>query len=111
MKKETLEALKGSIRKWEGIVAGTATDRGALNCPLCALFWRWECKDCPVASVTGEIWCRGTPYRAWEERMRREAGKREWTAFDEESRRLAEGELRFLKGLLPKRKTHKRGLR
>jgi len=36
---KALEALKGSIKKWERIVEGTGVDEGADNCPLCELFW------------------------------------------------------------------------
>lgn len=35
MNKETLIALKGSIKKWEDIVGGIGYDDGADNCPLC----------------------------------------------------------------------------
>ena len=38
MNRKTLTALKGSIKKWEKIVAGTGSDNGYQNCPLCALF-------------------------------------------------------------------------
>jgi hypothetical protein len=40
MDEKTLEALKGSIRKWEAIVDGTGEDDGADNCPLCHMFAR-----------------------------------------------------------------------
>ena len=44
---ETKEALEGSIRKWELIVAGEGIDDGTKNCPLCQLFP--DCEDgCPV---------------------------------------------------------------
>ena len=38
MNSKTLEALKGSIKKWQRIVSGTARDEGAINCPLCWKF-------------------------------------------------------------------------
>jgi len=38
MDEKTLAALRGSISKWEGIVAGTMQDSGASNCPLCKKF-------------------------------------------------------------------------
>lgn len=63
MNEETLEALKGSIRKWEGIVAGTEVDHGEENCPLCEMFILKNCRGCPVYDRTGEEGCYGTPYR------------------------------------------------
>lgn len=67
MDSATLAALHGSIAKWRGIVAGTATDEGILNCPLCQLFtWlvddRGECAGCPVRDATGSDNCIGSPY-------------------------------------------------
>lgn len=63
----TLAALKGSIAKWEGIVAGTHVDHGALDCPLCAMFLIEKpeisaCKGCPISERTGRYGCCGTPY-------------------------------------------------
>jgi len=87
--KETLEALKGSIEKWERIVYDGARDRGAANCPLCKLFSSW-CDGCPVAEKTGLSSCEGTPYGAFVE-----------STTDEESREAALDMLNFLKGLLP----------
>lgn len=63
MDDRTLEALKGSIAKWEGIVAGTIQDEGILNCPLCKLFHLGGCQGCPVAETAGVSYCANTPYR------------------------------------------------
>lgn len=88
-----LEALKGSIGKWERIVAGTGSDEGIHNCPLCQKFYVYcessydiDCAGCPVAKKVGVSGCVDTPYR-------------EWTA----SRDLADAKrmLEFLKSLLP----------
>ena len=62
MEAATLEALHGSIRKWEGIVAGTEVDLGPVNCPLCDLFFHKACKGCPVSERTGKWCCDDTPY-------------------------------------------------
>lgn len=93
MKSETLEALKGSIAKWEAIVEGTGTDKGTENCPLCRLFHQDYtdkgpetcCDGCPVFEHTGVRSCGGTPYSRYEDD-------------DEET---AKEELDFLKSLLP----------
>jgi hypothetical protein len=108
MDAETLEALKGSIAKWEAIVAGTGEDQGTMNCPLCAKFHNSQkkmnvrCDGCPVFAVTGERGCGGSPYTAW-------------AAHDDEAHDLegivhkgckkcgplAQAELDFLRSLLP----------
>lgn len=88
MDADTLEALRGSIAKWEGIVAGTVRDMGMSNCPLCQKFAYPrgnECRGCPVAERTGRSDCRGTPYYE----------------HDEEKPETAQAELDFLKSLLP----------
>ena len=64
-KEETLIALDGSIAKWTGIVAGTETDQGPRNCPLCGLFWADDCKGCPVMDSVGYRSCMFTPYRSY----------------------------------------------
>lgn len=107
MSPETLEALKGSIAKWEGIVAGTVVNLHADNCPLCQLFnpytsntatFAAPCKGCPVMARTGVTFCGGTPYDEYaelEERVDEGEG-------DEGGLKpLAVQELDFLKSLLP----------
>jgi hypothetical protein len=92
MDEKTLSALKGSIAKWESIVAGTATDKGTTNCPLCHLFHSdygpvgGYCKGCPVFEATGQRECWGTPYHAYR--------------YDRTTAN-AQKELNFLKSLLP----------
>lgn len=68
MDAKTLEALRGSIRKWERIVEGTGDDEGPDNCPLCLLFYghrddfRPICDGCPVKDASGKKGCSNTPY-------------------------------------------------
>lgn len=60
---ETKEALEGSIRKWELIVAGEGIDDGTKNCPLCQLFP--DCEDgCPV-EYDGCNGCDNSEFRDW----------------------------------------------
>lgn len=95
MDERTLTALKGSIAKWEDIVAGVIADDGANNCPLCRLFhWQYggkgaaeRCDGCPVKAATGNPACVGSPYDDYEENGERIED--------------AEAELEFLRGLLP----------
>ena len=67
MNKETFEALKKSIEKWEKIVAEKGKDLGSDNCALCGLFATKDrkCVGCPVYMKTGEPLCRETPYIDW----------------------------------------------
>ena len=104
MNRETLKALKGSIKKWEGIVAGEVADNGNENCPLCKLFFDNWCHRCPVAKDAGEIRCSSTPYTDWSLSVRHRG-----TFFvpdyaeDDESVMCAVLELEYLKSLLPSR--------
>lgn len=101
MDPETLEALKGSIAKWEGIVSGTMHDEGADNCALCQRFHACFrtipgecCQGCPVNAVSGRG-CDNTPYAHW--------GMMEIDRVStDEHRDAAQAELDFLKSLLPK---------
>ena len=106
MDERTLKALKGSIRKWEGIVAGRVMDKGPDNCPLCkefAIEAIYPCKGCPVMSATGEDSCFGTPYTDWHE-AQLESVRGDCKAHDDETVMCAVLELEFLKSLLPKGK-------
>lgn len=92
MDERTLIALRGSIKKWEDIVAGIGLDKGEDNCPLCKLFherFRYtgsHCDGCPVSEKTGDMSCSGSPYAAY---------------CDEPTKAGAIAELEFLKSLLP----------
>lgn len=101
MDKRTLKALKGSIRKWERIVAGTGNDQGRLNCPLCAEFLRYGCVGCPVYEQ-GAPYCENTPYASWSK-----AQKGSYIPFkihDDDTAIAAVLELEFLRSLLPEEK-------
>lgn len=107
MDSETLEALRGSIAKWERIVAGTDIDRGCENCPLCMKFnTRWldrdsygknQCAGCPVAEAVGEHGCEGTPYMEGRFVRTQCDGRESY----QPTKETAEAELDFLRSLLP----------
>lgn len=110
MDADTLEALRGSIAKWEGIVAGTTKNHCADNCPLCHKFnfsftgarRAQSCKGCPVMERTGRQFCDGSPYEDYEDMEERvEEGYAEGAAL----KPLAIAEVDFLKSLLPKEAT------
>lgn len=110
MDPKTLEALRGSIRKWENIVAGTGEDLGGKNCPLCKMFAfdaEVPCLGCPVNEATGEAHCGNPEYAAYDD-YRWEIGPDNLDTGDPtpeeqaELTRLAQAELDFLKSLLPK---------
>ena len=113
MKKETLEALKNSIkRKWEKIVRSSrALDKAGDNCSLCGRFGGFEddtCKfeneRCPVFKKTGQEECNGSPYENWTSHLRNVHGYdyKHREPGCKECMRLAKAELAFLKTLLPK---------
>jgi hypothetical protein len=113
MDKETLRALKGSIKKWESIIRGKEIDKGTDNCALCKLF----CSDdemctnngthCPIYDRTTYTGCEGSPYDEWSEHQ---SDCHEACAPDGSKiecgvcERIAKSELKFLKSLLPKKK-------
>lgn len=107
MQKETLKALKGSIKKWEDVIAGRIADKGPRNCALCQLFIARGCKDCPIAERTGHKYCYDTPHESWcthhdaDHSNLSDAYAIKGCA---DCAELANEELEFLKALLPKTK-------
>ena len=104
MNKEALEALRGSIEKWEHIVAGDGADRGSSNCSLCQIFFdrddgKPECFGCPVMVASGQPLCKNTPYDGW---MLSQEGSHTGRAVTLRQIAAAKNELKFLKSLLPK---------
>lgn len=106
MDAETLEALKGSIRKWEAIAEGTGKDQGPYNCPLCLKFNSGvdgnekisdSCLGCPVREKTGFRFCAGSPYASYEEAEELEDDAEMAVALSS----AAKAELAFLRSLLP----------
>lgn len=117
MDEKVIEALMGSIAKWQAIVDGTGVDRGADNNPLCHIFhgaFRTdgieECDGCPVKEVTKQDGCQGTPYQDyWRAKQKHLVAKflgAENTPQAQnvlaEAHQHAQRYLDFVKGLLPK---------
>lgn len=114
----TLEALRGSIAKWEGIVAGTVKNECGDNCPLCGLFnptisqhadRRRPCGGCPVRAWTTQAFCRGTPYEFYED-LQEQLDELDPDLEEDQPRirsvrlqmdKFAQREVDFLKSLLP----------
>lgn len=111
MNKATREALEGSITKWEGILAGTETDRQCFNCPLCLLFPEYACHGCPIRRATGAHGCIDTPYMQW---LHHHVEHKQYEVMEcvpgcKTCLKLARAELKFLISLRPKpRKRSKR---
>lgn len=115
MDDRTLAALKGSIEKWEKIVAGTDMDRRSDNCPLCAEFINGDeergidgCSECPVMKASTFSGCRETPYDEWATHQKKDHLSPDWRLPPwqiepgcAECSRLARAELDFLRSLLP----------
>ena len=110
MDEQTLEALKGSIEKWEKIVSGDGGDAGADNCPLCNLFNNVEtpvmCFGCPVMEQTGEDGCGDTPYQNWCDTFKLGHPLPRMAETDEQ-KTAAKAELEFLRSLLPLTPQHR----
>ena len=106
MKAKTLKALKGSIAKWEGILAGTGEDDGTDSCPLCGLFFYNDCYGCVVSQEAEKQGCAGTPYFTWLDHQDDAHGLMDFPMSIEcpECRKIARRELNFLKRLLPNEK-------
>ena len=108
MNPDTLEALQGSIAKWEAIVAGTGADRGGVNCPLCLHFGE-DCSHpddiddiCPVAIAAKNTGCENTPYEAWSTHQKKDHNSHYPTTTKcPTCITLAQAELDFLRSLLP----------
>ena len=106
MKKATLEAIKGSIHKWEKICDGKDRDKGVTNCPLCLRFFkngparcrRLTGEKCPVRTRTWLFGCNGSPYEQWRQQTRYDGGGRASTP---KLKELAQAEVDFLESLLP----------
>lgn len=115
MDKETLEALRGSIVKWEKIASGEGKDCGAVNCPLCRLFnnddeGKGFCFGCPVMGRTGVDGCDGTPYVEFHKIAANMPDQRQFSVFSftggyvastDALKTIAKQEVEFLRSLLP----------
>lgn len=99
----TLEALRGSIAKWERVVSEGRDGTQWKDCPLCEKFWERNCAGCPVSERTGQKMCRGSPFVEYDE------ARDAFLAEDQESDpgrapdviAAAQAEVDFLKSLLP----------
>jgi len=93
--KKAARALRGSIKKWEGIVAGTIEDEGPDNCPLCKAYMVsfLNCGNCPLAVFDPDQGperggCAGTPYMEYDPYSK------------DKGMAAAKKELRFLRNVL-----------
>jgi hypothetical protein len=98
MNRETLKALKESIKLWSNPEVWEHV------CPLCVLHNNkahgGDCLECPIYQRTRQPYCRGTPFYEW----RAYNNQRKST----EAEALRKDEVKLLKSLLPKTK-RKRG--
>jgi hypothetical protein len=105
MTKLALKALKGSIEHWKRMATGKRRMFEGISdthCELCGLFLDssdvFECIGCPVRQETGESGCKGTPYHHAHDAWQR------WGLDSKGFKKAARAELKFLLGLLPKRR-------
>lgn len=103
---EAEKALRASIRKWDLIAKGEMGSDGTFNCPLCQVFYKKNCKGCPVHEHTKKSCCENTPYEAWGELQQDVdfVSKKEGEfAKSELAFAVARSEASFLRALLPKK--------
>lgn len=71
---QTINSLTESIEKWDGIIFGSETDFGQMNCSCCQSYLEFNtepeefndrCNECPIYKYTGREMCAGTPYEKW----------------------------------------------
>ena len=62
---DKIKIMEASVRKWNKIIAGEASDGGVYDCPPCRIFYILVCIGCPIAEYTGKKFCKGSPYPAW----------------------------------------------
>lgn len=98
----TIEAFKESIKKWEGVVAGTHTDIGSEDCALCQFYVDNNCEGCPIKEKTNSSHCGGTPYVKWAHSTSSERGLGRNIQNFPGAKPHAEAMLQFLKDLLKK---------
>lgn len=119
MDQSTIEAIKGSARKWKSIGEGIGIDAGRRNCTLCKKFSAimcsfsagvvYLCNDsdgfvCPIKKHTGAKGCVGTPYETWVSHrlLGHKKESHHGQAYCPECRRIALEFSRWILGLLPK---------
>ncbi len=104
MNEETLAALKASIVKWDKNAEAQSPEDALIfahSCPLCKLFYKNNCAECPVRDRTGYIHCHESP---WEDAA---SELRLWILGQEnrdDFRAAAKQEADFLRSLLPEDK-------
>jgi hypothetical protein len=107
---ETIEALRGSILKWEQIASGVRHDNGSRDCPLCAVFMKpnmptaEQCRGCPVSKASGMQHCENTPYAEWLAHFDKVVGRQihgSRRATNRPAKAIALKEVAFLRSLLP----------
>ena len=104
MDKQTLEALKGSIQKWEDVLEGHV-ENGWKDCPLCDVYLNklGSCNGCPISEYARDGACRNTPYKRWTEHQDVAHYTRTYKQiYCARCADIAREELEFLRGLLPK---------
>lgn len=64
--KEQMQALDGSIEKWDQICNQNGIDNGRNDCSLCQIDnTNRRCEQCIIYLDTGGRFCEKSPYEAW----------------------------------------------
>ena len=99
---EVIEAIEGSIVKWQDIMGG-GEDMGTDNCPLCHTF---NCTTCPVSKFLGKEGCIPSPYGKWLDHQEDAHQNKSWPKIIQcpECAGIAYAEIEFLREILQKEK-------
>ena len=106
LSKRQANATEKSIQKWEAIVLNDEVDERSSNCELCKKYNKNDCNFCPVAMTVKSKHCNNTPWVDWADYCINKNPNLPgfWmpdiSVFDAESKRLAQAELDFLRGIL-----------
>jgi hypothetical protein len=60
-----IKIMEAAVRKWNRIIAGKGSDGGVWDCPPCRIYYMLFCTGCPIATYTGQKFCKGSPYGPW----------------------------------------------
>lgn len=98
------KALKASVKHWEEDNVKLINPSISWNsCACCLIYFRDECRSCPIRMFTGEVRCNSTPYReAAQVFSNREAAQvfSSGLEFDARFVKVSKKEVKFLKKVL-----------
>ncbi len=104
-----ISIMEASVAKWNRILAGERSDGGVLDCPPCRIYYMLVCIGCPIATYTGQKFCKGSPYPAWFHHQNEVHGFMRRKIYCDECRRLATAMRDFMIEIVEDLKARKAG--